>query len=246
MNKVYLVTFGCGKFEKSKWVLYNEAKETGWFDDIFAYGESDVTKYGRSLMGRGAGYWWWKPIVISFALNKIENDSILLYLDAGCRLNKNGYDRFNEYVGLCNQSPGFLGFGGKDFSLISSDRTHTKRDLIKLLDCDHKIYLDSNQIGGGIFFIKKNSFSLKLIDDFINLCKIDHAINDEQSFHKEYPEFIEHRHDQSVLSLLVKLRLPELNRWLLDLCELSAETYVDPEMRFPIKSRRIDDSLITN
>ena len=235
--KIYLVTFGALTFEKTRWRLANQAKETGWFDNIFVYGEEDIKHFNKSIYGmRGAGYWWWKPCITLMALDQIENDSILLYLDAGCSLNIKGANRFYDYVNLCESSPGFVGFGGKPTE-FAGDRHYTKRDVLKLLDCDYPKYLDTGQIGSGIYFVKKNDFGINLITEFKQLCNIQHMINDEPSFNEEYSDFIEHRHDQSVLSLLVKKR--NLNDYLIDMIELNHT--IDIELKYPIQATRLVD-----
>jgi hypothetical protein len=166
---VYLVTFGTKTSQKdfslSRCRLENEARDTGWFADVFNYTSDDLLSYNRSFAQTGAGYWWWKSVICQICLNKIKKDDILLYLDAGCSINIKGEKRFWEYVELCNSGPGFVGFGGgSPQSEIggdgATDKMHTKRDLLIHLECDLPQYTDTTQLGSGLFFVKNNEFSI--------------------------------------------------------------------------------------
>jgi hypothetical protein len=99
-------------------------------------------------------------------------------------------------------------------------------------------------LGSGLFFVKNNKFGNTLINQWVELSKNKHFLNDEVSVNPEYNEFVAHRHDQSVLSLIVKLRLPELNNYLLSLRELTANPTEDLDLQYPLKATRINDSHI--
>lgn len=251
---VYLVTFGSKSSQKdfslSRCRLENEARDTGWFTDVFNYTSDDLPSYDRpTFYQTGAGWWWWKSVICQICLNKIKKDDILLYLDAGCSINIKGEKQFWEYVELCNTGPGFVGFGGGTelsdrWGDGATDKMHTKRDLLIDLGCDLPKYTETTQLGAGVFFVKNNKFGNDLINEFVELSKNEHYINDDISSHMEYDEFVAHKNDQSVLSLLVKLRLPELNNYLLSLKELTHNPTEDLDLRYPLKQTRINDSHI--
>jgi len=250
-NKVYLVTCGMkgpfADFTESKWRLSQEAQKTNWFDDIFVYNRETIRNPNhRSLDGVGCGWWWWKASIILQAFEKIEPDSIVLYLDAGCSINEKGENKFNEYVRMCAEGPGFLGFGAGSISdriaYTNTVKIHTKRDLLLLLNCDSEKYLNSSQISAGTFFVKKNEFGITLIKEWERIMKVNHCINSDSSINDEYPEFFSHRHDLSVLTLLVKLRISVLDNYLLGLDELPV--VLDNHLEYPIIQGRINDSMI--
>jgi len=255
MARVYLATFGTiteghKQFKNSLLRLKNEALSTNWFEDVFIYTEEDLKEYNRSLRGTGAGWWWWKPIVIQKSLEKVENNDIILFLDCGFSINKNGYERFYEYVDKCANGVGYLGFGGGPISSIlgegATDRHHTKRDLLIHLNCDHPKYIDTSQTNSGTLFVKKNKFGIDLINDWIKLSENINFLNDNPSINEEHSEFVSHKNDQSVLSLLVKLRLPELNDYLLDSRELSFNPKTNGYESYPFRADRLDDSMLWN
>jgi len=201
MNKIHFVTFGCDEFFKhSRKRLADEARVSGWFDKIFIYEPNDLLEYKKSFKGRGAGYWWWKSVVQCLALNQIDDGDLLLYLDAGCYINKYGKNIFDEYVDIVNKNEGFLAFN----SPPAIEKNYTKRDLFKLLDCDTPYYTDSNQIGSGFVIYKKNNLTIEFLNEFQKISFTSHTLNDYNSYNENYEGFVEHRHDQSVFSLLVK------------------------------------------
>ncbi len=73
------------------------------FNKIYSFTEQDLindsdfwNKHKDFILKnkRGYGYWVWKPYLISKILKEINDNDILLYLDAGCELNVNGKDYF--------------------------------------------------------------------------------------------------------------------------------------------------------
>lgn len=201
MSKVYFVTFGCDtRFKQSRQRLVKEAKNSGWFDDIFVYEPENLLSYNKSFEGKGAGYWWWKSVVQSLALNEINEGDLLLYTDAGTYINRYASNIFDEYVNIVNTTNGVLTFNCNG----SIEKNWTKRDVFKLLDCETAEFTDSSQIGAGLVLYKKNELSVNLVNEFVKVTSIPHMINDDDSYNKNYEGFIEHRHDQSVFSLLLK------------------------------------------
>lgn len=203
MSKIHFVTFGCDeRFKVSRKKITEEARKTGWFDKIFLYDPSVLynhSNYKKNFQGRGAGYWWWKPVVQSMALNQIDDDDLLLYLDAGFFINPNGHDEFKRYINLVNSSVGLLAH-----KLSTVNKEWTKRDLFKLLDCDTIEYANDTQIAAGFVLYKKNKIISEFLENYVKVGLIDHAMNDDPSYNKNYEGYIEHRHDQSVFSLLIK------------------------------------------
>jgi len=260
MKKVNLVIFGTkNKFNLSKIRLQNQAIESGWFDRIFMYGEDDIRKkyydggdvrnekHAKHETNSYFSNFWWKPGVTLKALNELSDDDILLYLDAGCAINHKGAKRFQEYVEMCDRGPGFLGFGASRKNYVPghpdfpTEATHTKRDVLKLLDCDYPMMIETCQITAGVFFVKKNEFGMNLIEEWDKLAQIDFYFNDCPGYHENYPGFIGHKHDQSILSLLVKKRWDQLDDFLLESRKVAAPRNNDPRFEEPIKAMRIID-----
>jgi hypothetical protein len=65
---------------------------------------------------------------------------------------------------------------------------------------------NSGMLVGSAFFVRKDDKSVVLIEEWYSIChKKKNLINDSASQYPNDPEFIDHRHDQSIFSLLRKL-----------------------------------------
>lgn len=217
-QNIHFTTFGDSqRFKKSVFNITQEAKDSQFFTHIHAYDETnldqDFLNNHLSFMNstRGFGYWIWKSQVILQTFEKMNNNDILLYADAGCKINKEGKQRFQEYIDLLNGSP----FDNLSFELsydLSNSKTpnsypekmYTKGDLLNLFSIDK----NSPQLGATSFFIKKTEFTTKLVQEWLSLSIQNnyHLIDDTPSSIQNEPEFKQHRHDQSLWSILRKYR----------------------------------------
>lgn len=191
------------------------------YDEIYIYNETNLDeefkkKFENYLIpSRGYGYWVWKPQIIKQIMKNMDFGDILQYTDAGCHLNKKGVARLNEYFELTNLSPcGILGFESKepidkrlnkDLSLL--EKHWTKGDLFDYFEVrDNEAIYNSEQIGSGIIFIKKTEQSLNLINDWAKVYSDNFSLADDTpSKSDNFEGFIEHRHDQSIFSILGRI-----------------------------------------
>lgn len=248
MKNVIGFTFG-GKgphkdFYKSKFELQTEAINTGWFKKFIAFGDTDLDRFTNSKKADGIGFWFWKSALALEVMNMCNQDDIIVYMDAGCRIFKNDISekRFFEYIKMCDNGAGFVGFGGNspNFPL---EIQYTKRDTLILMGCDTDDYLYTTQMASGVWFIKNNKFARDLMEEWNRLCNIHHIINPEPSYNAEHPQFLSHRYEQSVLSLLCKKRRSLLDTCMLNPHEISEDMYnIDPNLTYPIKALRISDA----
>ena len=94
-------------------------------------------------------------------LNEINDDDILIYLDAGCSINHKGKNRFYEYVDMLNKS---------DEDIISFKMSHlpekhyTTKEIFNYFNVDiNSSIANSGQILDGILIMKKNKDLIKKI-----------------------------------------------------------------------------------
>ena len=187
-SKLYFVTFGNQLFEYRRWRLAEEVKSSGLFQDTFVFGDDDIKECGRKHTGVGGGWWWWKSVIIQRALDKINENDILLYLDAGCYFNRFGILEFIKYLDLLSQNDGLIAFAAAN----AIEKNYTKRDVFKLLECDDPAYTNTVQIASGLFLIRKNELSIKLINEFVKVSGIDHCRNDYPSISTNYADYVNH------------------------------------------------------
>lgn len=202
--KIHFITYGDNNFSKSKQRIKKEAEDFGLFDNISVY-EPDLLssvfkKTFKDVLSlkRGGGYWIWKIDIILQELNKMQDDDILVYLDAGCTINTNGKQRFKEYIKLLTESQ----HNSIGFVLQHLETTWTTKELYTAFDIKED---DSKQILATCMIYKKNKLLFEMFEEILQVLKNDpFLISDKYNKEGQKSNFIENRHDQSVFSLMRK------------------------------------------
>lgn len=208
---ITFLSFGNGTYTRSAKRIENEARRCGWFDNIEVYNQLrlEQTEFWQNHGNfcqenpRGYGYWIWKPWLIRKTIESISDDDILVYADSGCTINTNcPKEYFDEIIKNLCETP--LGIYCHELSSCQEYK-YTKPETIVALAADDK--LDTPQIMATILFIRKCEASLKFIDKWFEWCIKNNYIyiNDLYNIQYDVPEnFVDHRHDQSIFSILVK------------------------------------------
>lgn len=211
-NKVHLVFFGNkNTYKLSLERLKKEALNFGFHEDkIHRYTEDDLPEdfklKHKCRETIAYGYYMWKPYVILDAISKIKSNEILVYVDCGCSINNQGMERFLHYMTLM-QNHDILCCNTRFFPDSSKrflEKSWTKYDLISYMNAEK--FNDTVQICGGFNIYKNTAFSKTFLEKWLHIGAIHncHFSNDDQSKIKNDTSFSEHRHDQSIFSLLVK------------------------------------------
>ncbi len=209
-QKRYFITFGGPTYNYHNAVkrICKEAQDLKIFHEIIGKTDLDLKndkefwdKHGSFIENnnRGYGYWVWKSYIVLRQLEKMNNNDILLYCDSGCHLNPNGLRRLVEYIKMVNDSE----YGILSFQMEYLEHTWTKNDLFVEMNTpdEHKI---SGQHVGGIFILKKTERIINLFKECYKYVSNYHLVDNSPSITPNHSSFIEHRHDQSILSLLFK------------------------------------------
>jgi hypothetical protein len=225
MSKVFL-TFADSRMHRSLERIQGQASEMGGYDEIICADERAldagfVSQYTEHLRHgvRGFGYWCWKPQIIKQTLEKMNEGDILQYTDAGCHLNYRGRARLTEYFDLAAKAEtGILAFQAvpsmdprlalcRKFPDLSEYKW-CKGDLLDYFAVRNNPAITHTQaIGAGIIFLRKSVQAITLIDEWLKVFHSNFSlINDAPSVSPNLDGFVEHRHDQSIFSILCKLR----------------------------------------
>ena len=180
------------------------ALATGGCDRVLEYGpgdlDADFRRRNAAILAqpRGGGYWLWKPYVIRHALQTIDADDMLFYCDVDLLL--------VGPIAALRADMQRDGIGVMGFHTCHMEHTWTKRDCFVLMDCDHARYRDTPQIRTGFHAWRRTPFAMRLVEEWLSLVQDERLATDmaSQCGLPEYPQFREHRHDQSILSLLCK------------------------------------------
>ena len=225
MNKIFL-TFADSRLKKSLARIAQEATEMGVYSSVLTLNESDLSpmfidRFKDRLKSsvRGYGYWCWKPQIIKQTLESMEDGDLLHYCDVGCHLNIGGKGRLLEYFQILSKdSLGLLAFQAKIPStpfeydgrslLDLKDRLWIKGDLLDYFGVRNRAdVIDTQSIGAGILFLRKTKATMEIIDQWLNVYNTSFSlVDDSPSLSPNLSEFIEHRHDQSIFSIICKLR----------------------------------------
>jgi hypothetical protein len=211
-KKIYFLTFG------APYKLYHDAvnricfqaKEVNLFHKIYGFTEDKLKEdilfwknHSNFILNnrRGYGYWIWKPYIILDVLKNINDGDILLWCDSGCEINIEGKDKLIELFEKVNDKL-ILGTNGG-----SDDINYTKMDIINYFNYteNNKDILEIQQVQSGCLIMKKCNIIINLITEWFNICSNNYnLIDDSPSKLINFNDFIENRHDQSILSLLIK------------------------------------------
>jgi hypothetical protein len=223
-NKIFLLAFATQDLNRSINRIYKQAHQSRFFDQIQIFNSKNLPLDLRDRINlllskgkkRGYGYWIWKPYLIKKVFDEIEYGDIVNYVDIGCHIIKENFSRFKDYLNFVNKDDKWIlpfqyhSDFKYDLKLISfpnrKECAYTKGDLLKHFEVydDYEI-TQSPQFWAGCFFIKKHEKSINFLNKWIEVFedRFD-LIDDTPSKVKNFPEFLENRHDQSVYSLLCK------------------------------------------
>lgn len=227
MVKAHFLSFAAGdqKYYKCLVNLCEQAKQFNLFSTI--RGITDETlkkntdfwnKHGEFIEDcnnkklRGFGVWLWKPYIVKQQLEEMEENDILVYADAGCMLNIRGRQRLIEYFKIITESKyGSIGFKhNNEWVPRSPQEGHIERVWTKGCVFDHfnartHEIANTSQLVGGTFILRKCEHVMKMVNLWYETCCNYELLLDEPYSMSSFPDFREHRHDQSIFSIIRKI-----------------------------------------
>jgi len=205
----HFITFAAGErnYYEAADRLVRQAQNIGLFDTTRAFTDQDLKTDAdfwprhsefMETHPRGYGYWLWKPYIIKKTMENLQDGDILVYLDCGCEIGPHKRDTLKMYLEEGAKQDLILR------SLHGDEHTHTKMDLfIKMGMLDDK-YVYDYQYQGGAVIIYVCDKTRAFYNEMYDICCEYPNIDDSPSIHPNLGCFVEHRHDQSVFSLLTK------------------------------------------
>jgi hypothetical protein len=200
-QRVYMISYAKGEvYERNQNCLAASAVNRG-IDTIISYRKQHINEqfYQKNKnildMRRGAGYWLWKPHLMLETLKTMAPNDILIYVDAGIYLKGS----IEPVLKIFDDSTiDILLFSNKH-----KNRPHIKRDTYDIMEVDYEHQNDTH-IDASVIAIRKTPHSCDFIEKWLHYCCIEQALTDAPSKAEEFKKFVDHRHDQAILSLLVK------------------------------------------
>ncbi len=198
----YLVSFATKNFKDSQKLLNQSALKFG-IDEVVNFTPEDIKitdfyKKNRAILDqkRGAGYWLWKPYIILQVLNKINDGDILAYSDSGIEI----IDNLEPLFKILQNDKDILTFSNNGHL----NKTWTKRDCFILMNCDSEKYWEAEQRLASFHLYKKSTLSADFLKDWLKYAEDERIITDKENTqgYENLDGFKDHRHDQSIFSIL--------------------------------------------
>lgn len=208
MKKVH-VSYGNEKYYKSLDLLEKTSLEIGKVDQFVRYTRDwlETTEfYAKNQyilsMPRGNGYWIWKPFLILKTFEILEEGDIVLYSDAGLKVMDNLTPLFD--VTPNNKNNGRVIFRVPWVGLQHIAKIWTKRDCFVLTNSDEPKYWNAPMTNGAVSLWQKNDENTAFLKEWLRFIKDPRIVTDDTNVcgSPNFMEFKDHRHDQSVLTIL--------------------------------------------
>jgi hypothetical protein len=208
-GKVKLVSFATDNLRNQQFALEASAKGCEDISLIASWNERRLSSTRFYLDNndvlkekRGGGLWLWKPYIILEELEKNDDSEFVLYYDvgrgAGNRLPKD----LTTLIDWAAKGSGAV--PGVYVPQYGPNSWWTKRDAFVLMHCDGQQYADTPQVQATFSLWRKNCECKEFVFLWLGYCRDRRIISDDNNIcgFDNYDGFIQHRHDQSILTLL--------------------------------------------
>ncbi len=177
-------------------------KHIAGFDKVYAFSPNDIDKTyyeaHKDILSvqRGNGLWLWKPYFIDKVLNECEDGDIVFYADSGAFFVK----KINKLISSLRKNEKIW---VSDCPLLES--CFTKQICFEKMECDKKEFKNSNQIQATYLMVVCCEETKAFIKKWLHYCEDYELMSPEGGLslnENRGTQFVAHREDQSILSLL--------------------------------------------
>jgi hypothetical protein len=219
-------TFASKAYEGSADLLRHSVMTVGQADRCYVYREADVEPWfqdhpdlrpppalsedankdpaafkpghSKATTRRGYGYWSWKPWVVRSTLrNHARQGDVVLYLDAG--MVARGSLRPLVAPLLADPDPPAVLLVGMSGGHTNAQYTHAS--VFRRMGCDTPEHREAVQINAAVQAYRRCSRAMEFLGRYESWCGQADIVGDGPP-EDGLPGFVDHRHDQSILSLL--------------------------------------------
>ena len=212
-----LINYADGKFLQSQ-LKNSQSGLAAGFNVVYQMNRDDISpdfiqsNYEIMSSKRGVGYWLWKAYFIDKILRQISDKDILFYADAGS-------------IFIRRMEPIFQAVSSDDCGIVAFklagghlEKHYTRRDVLNHMNMNSPEYKDTPQRTASFMCFRGTNKAKEIVSEYLSLCcnpKLIMDGNNNDGWHE--PGFVEHRHDQSIWSLLTKKHsitiLPDPSQW---------------------------------
>ena len=204
MTKPVLLNFADACYAGYQSIANYTGRLFGVDDQILSFSPQDIDVGFRRenadilACDRGAGYWLWKPYFLDKALAELPGDALLLYADAGMHF-VNSVDPMVKLMDAERLDLLVLGEG-----FVESQ--YTKRDAFTLMGADRRAITTTPQRFASAMLLRNTQWSRDFVERYLGYATDRRILTDDENCcgAGNYPDFVAHRHDQSIFSIMTK------------------------------------------
>lgn len=165
---------------------------------------------------RGAGYWFWKPLIIKSDMEFMSDGDHIVYADAGVEF----IDNIRYIIDRMEQ----------DIFLFGNNWEHAhwcKRDIVDEVwkfpndyPADgyyraHPWEMFGKQVQASVIIFRVSDYTREFVKEWLDWCLFEcgRLIDDSSSRTTNHPEFRENRHDQAILTTMAYREGIKLHWW---------------------------------
>jgi hypothetical protein len=174
--------------------------------EIIIFNKNDIdtefVKKNKSILNcsRGGGYWLWKPYIINETLKKINENDIVFYMDSKYYFTENFTNLYSDHM----RNNDILAWKNKPNEQVWYMKNWCKMDVIYKYNMFDKVFSENAEdCWAGALIVKKTENTIKYIQEWLDMCCVYEDITDTPSKIRNVGLFKEHRHDQSLLSIIL-------------------------------------------
>jgi hypothetical protein len=208
--RIHLVTYATPRFRHRQWILGWSAKANRVADTVTHWTPEKLLKAGFEdrckdikLTERGSGFWAWKPFIIDAKLREVPEGDLVFYCDVGRRY------PFKQLSGTVAPFLEWMAVHHQDFMpglcipWKGPMALWTKRDAFVLTGMDHSEIHQGTPIQASFSIWRAGAASRAFAAEWLEMASRRELISDDPSHCgiPELPDFHDHRHDQSLLTL---------------------------------------------
>jgi hypothetical protein len=211
MPKIYLCSFATDDFKNAQEVLNTSALLVGQVDHVVDWNPEKIKPFidlNKNLFydksgnkTRGFGFWSWQPLITLKTMEMADDGDIIIYMDSAINI----IHSLEPLIKLCIEKETLLFYLGEHTQKDYRNKVWCKKDTYNVMKFDSE--KDFIQLTASVQMYVKNSKNNSLLQELFNYCLLSKAIADSSHCGQDLKEeeyFKDHRHNQSILSILAE------------------------------------------
>ena len=213
-RRLALLSYASPGYEPQQLAVVRSARNAG-FTDLLTWDrpmleQTEFYARHRALLDvrKGGGYWLWKPYLIARELERLHSGDFLVYTDSGYPWRPLVIRQsLAPLLEWCEHDNGGL-LPGVYIPRHGANRRWTKHECFITMNCDREPFWSQPQIQATFSVWQKCPAAESFVAEWLEWCTQPAALADERVMPgvTEYADFVDHRHDQSIMTNLALLR----------------------------------------